>query len=268
MSKTAGSFTYDQTTDSNEALRDNLATATALATAQTSIDDIPTNAELATSQGTADDATLAAIAALSIPSAATIADAVWDEAIAGHVAVGSTGEALGDASAAGDPWGMALPGAYGAGTAGKIIGDNINATISSRASQTSVDTIDDLLDTEIGALTTAVADIPTNAELATALGTADDATLAAIAALNNLSSAQVTAAVPTAAQNADALLDRNIAGGSNGGRDVTSALRGIRNKVSITAGTLTVTEEDDATPAWTAAVTTTAGNPITAVDPA
>jgi hypothetical protein len=47
------------------------------------------------------------------------------------------------------------------------------------------------LDTQLDAL-------PTNAELATALGTADDATLAAIAALNNLSAAQVNAEVDTA----------------------------------------------------------------------
>lgn len=76
MTKTAGSFTYDQTTDALEALRDNLATASALATAQTSIDDIPTNAELATSQAAADDATLAAIAALNNLSQANIRTAV------------------------------------------------------------------------------------------------------------------------------------------------------------------------------------------------
>jgi hypothetical protein len=92
---------------------------------------------------------------------AEIADAVWDEAIAGHAVAGSTGEALSAAGSAGDPWSTALPGAYGAGTAGKIIGDNINATVSSRASQTSVDTIDDLLDTEMPALTTAVATVDT-----------------------------------------------------------------------------------------------------------
>lgn len=63
---------------------------------------------------------------------------------------------LDGAASAGDPWTTALPGAYGAGTAGKIIGDNINATISSRASQTSVDTVDDLLDTEVGAIKTVV----------------------------------------------------------------------------------------------------------------
>lgn len=55
-------------------------------------------------------------------------------------------------SSSSDPWATAIPGAYGAGTAGKIVGDNINATISSRASQTSVDTVDDLLDTEVAAI--------------------------------------------------------------------------------------------------------------------
>jgi hypothetical protein len=164
------------------------------------------------------------------PSAATIADAVWDELLSGHAVSGSSGEALSAAGTAGDPWTTALPGAYGSGTAGKIIGDNINATISSRATQTSVDAvddlvdtelaavktvvdsilvdtaeigaagagltvlatqasvtaIDDLLDTEMPALTTAVADLPTNAELATALGTADDAVLAAVATVDTV----------------------------------------------------------------------------------
>jgi len=47
-----------------------------LANLDTQLDALPTNAELATALGTADDATLAAIAALSIPSASTIASAV------------------------------------------------------------------------------------------------------------------------------------------------------------------------------------------------
>lgn len=66
---------------------------------------------------------------------------------------------------------------------------------------------------------------------------------------------------------ADALLARNIAGGSSAGRIVSEALYVLRNKVSIAAGTMTVTLVDDATPSWTAAVTTTAGNPISAIDP-
>lgn len=39
-----------------------------------------------------------------------------------------------------------------ASTIGKLIVDNLNATVSSRASQTSVDTVDDFLDTEIAAI--------------------------------------------------------------------------------------------------------------------
>lgn len=52
-----------------------------------------------------------------------IADAVWDEVLAGHLTAGTTGAALNGAGSAGDPWGTALPGAYGAGSAGKLIGD-------------------------------------------------------------------------------------------------------------------------------------------------
>lgn len=76
----------------------------------------------------------------------------WDDTLAEHLISGSTGAALNAAGSAGDPWSTALPGAYGPGTAGKIVGDNVNATISSRATQTSVDTIDDFLDTEIAAI--------------------------------------------------------------------------------------------------------------------
>lgn len=73
------------------------------------------------------------------PTAATIADAVWDETLSGHLTSGSTGAALNATGAAGDPWETTLPGSYGAGTAGKIIGDNINATISSRSTLTASD---------------------------------------------------------------------------------------------------------------------------------
>lgn len=56
------------------------------------------------------------------PSAASVADAVWDELLSGHAIVGSTGAALTAAGAAGDPWSTALPGSYDGGTAGAIIG--------------------------------------------------------------------------------------------------------------------------------------------------
>lgn len=70
---------------------------------------------------------------LNDPTAAAIADQVWEEAIADHSGTGgSTAEQLAAAGAAGDPWSTALPGAYGAGTAGYIVGTNIDATITSR----------------------------------------------------------------------------------------------------------------------------------------
>ena len=61
-----------------------------------------------------------------------------------------------------------------------IDGGRLDLILDARASQTSVD------------------DVPTNAELTSALASADDATLAAIAALNNISTANVTTSVTTA----------------------------------------------------------------------
>ncbi len=88
------------------------------------------------------------------PTAAVVADAVWDELLSGHAIAGSAGAALTGAGSAGDPWSTALPGSYGAGTAGKLLSDNLNATVSSRASQTSVDTLTGYVDTEVAAIKT------------------------------------------------------------------------------------------------------------------
>lgn len=81
-----------------------------------------------------------------IPSVASIADGVWDEATSGHTTAGTTGKALTDAGSAGDPLASAVPGGYSAGTAGYILGHNLDAAVSGRASQTSVDTIDTNVD--------------------------------------------------------------------------------------------------------------------------
>jgi len=91
-------------------------------------------------------------AGLATDAVNEIVDQVWDEVLSGHLTAGTTGAGLNAAGSAGDPWGTAVPGAYSAGSAGYILGTNLNATVSSRASQTSVDTVDDLLDTEIAAI--------------------------------------------------------------------------------------------------------------------
>jgi hypothetical protein len=82
------------------------------------------------------------------------------------------------------------------------------------------------------------------------------------------------AALATDAVNeiADGLLNRDMSTGTDSGtetlRTVRQALRVLRNKTEIAAGTLTVKKEDDSTTSWTGAVTTTAGNPISSIDPA
>lgn len=93
-------------------------------------------------------------------------------------------------------------------------------------------------------LDTSVADLPTNAELATALGD-----------------------IPTDVENADALLGRNINGGSSSGRKVKDALKASRNKVDASSGTqVDVYEENDTDIAWSLALTTNAAAlPITKI---
>ncbi len=79
-----------------------------------------------------------------------------------------------------------------------------------------------------------------------------------------------TSDIPTATENADALLNRDMSAVSDtNARSPLNALRFIRNKWSISGATLTVKKEDDSTTAWTASVSTTAGaDPVTGNDPA
>lgn len=53
-----------------------------------------------------------------IPTVGAVADAVWDELLAGHAGAGSAGAGLSAAGSAGDPWSTVVPGDYEAGTAG------------------------------------------------------------------------------------------------------------------------------------------------------
>ena len=73
--------------------------------------------------------------ALTAAALLAAADAIWDELLAGHAIVGSTGAALTASGAAGDPWASLLPGAYVDGSAGNIIG-NIVSDVWTRASRT------------------------------------------------------------------------------------------------------------------------------------
>lgn len=73
---------------------------------------------------------------------------------------------------------------------------------------------------------------------------------------------------PTADEIADAVLARNIAGGSSTGRQVKEALAFLRNKWTLVGSTLTVYDTDDITVLWTAEIATDpAATPVTGSDP-
>jgi len=88
----------------------------------------------------------------------------------------------------------------------------------------------------------------------------------------NTSTAAVTLSSSERNAIADAMLDRDMSIGTDSGsttvRTVRQSLRSSRNKVTIAAGTMTVYKENDTTASWTAAITTTAGNPISDMNPA
>lgn len=159
--------------------------------------DPPTNAELVSEINSVQSD----IAALSIPTAAAIADAVWDEATTSHTTSGTFGEQLktdvdailADTNELQTDW-------TNGGRLDLIIDDilvDTGTTLQGELDGIQADTED--IQSKIGtpAVTLAadIADLPTNAELATSQAAADDATLAAIAGLNNLSAAQVNAEV-------------------------------------------------------------------------
>lgn len=116
-------------------------------------------------------------------------------------------------------------------------------------------------------------DVNGRVDLSKVLGAAINALISgrvdAIASVLGVDSIDATALATSAGQEiADRLLARSIAGGADGGRSVSSTFRRIRNRVKILAGTLTAYQEDDTTPDHTAAITTTAGDPVSEVDPA
>lgn len=169
-----------------------------------------------------------------------IVDAVWDEVTGTHTTANTQGQVM-----------QRL----------QYATDYLNASVSSRLAPTTAGrTLD--VDASGGC---EVGTVATGAIVAGSFGAgAVDATAIAADAITSSELAQ------SAAQEvADEVLNRNLAGsGSGNTRNVRNALRAMRNRTAIAAGTLTVYEEDDATSAWTAAVTTTAGNPISEVDPA
>ena len=139
---------------------------------------------------------------------------------------------------------MSASSVAGTGKDGRVTkGDVINAVQNMDAPGSLADLVAGYLDTEIAAIKAKTDNLP-----------------AAPAAVGD---------IPTDVQNADALLNRNVSGGSSTGRTVKQALHVLRNKSAVAAGTLTVYDTDDATSSWTATVSSdAAADPITGIDPA
>jgi hypothetical protein len=134
-------------------------------------------------------------------------------------------------------------------------------------------TIDDFLDTEVAAILADTNELQTDLTNGGRLDLLIDAILADTGTDGVVvAEASKTGYSLTAAERnniADALLKRDWTGlTGEAARSMLNALRFLRNKWSVSAGTLTVCKEDDGTSAWTAVVTSASGNPTTGVDPA
>lgn len=195
----------------------------ASANLDTQLGDLPTNAELAAALAGADDAVLAQIALVKAKS---------DLIPASPAAVGSA---------------MTL-----------TTGERADIATQVRAE----------LGTELGRI-----DAATSTRLATAGYTApDNAGIAAIdgkatsiQVKTNLIPATPAAVsdIPTALQNADALLDRSMGDAlDTNNRTLLNAIRFLRNKMIANGNVLTVFKEDNVTPAFTSTLTTNAAGAI------
>lgn len=147
------------------------------------------------------------------------------------------------------------------GAAGVDWGNVENPTTAVNLSATNIDT-----DQVVASVAGAVGSVTGNVGGSVASVTAG----VTVTTNNDKAGYSLATAPPTAVQNADALLGRNIAGGSNGGRTVTTAFQPLRNKVDTVTvpGFAVVYGEDDATESWRAALTTSASaDPVVTMDP-
>jgi hypothetical protein len=196
--------------------------------------------ELSTELGRIDVATstrLAGSAYTTPPTAAAIADAVWDETIGDHLAAGSTGAALNAAGSAGDPWTTTLPGSYTGSQAGKILADILTDT--GTTLQAEVDDIQSRLPAALvsGRMDASVGAMAANTLTASALAT-DAASEVATAVRSELTTelGRIDAAVSTrVATSALPTHFSSLEIASNG--HVSAAVQSIANN-SITASSI------------------------------
>lgn len=204
----------------------------------------------------------AAVSSRSTLTSAQAADAVWDEII------------LGDHSTD--------------NTAGKMAGrlyhatQYLDAAVSSRSAPATGQTVNVVDTGAIVAGSFAAGAIDAAAIAANALGASELATDAVAEIADGVWDEVITSGHSTdntsgltlarlyhatqyltgASDYADAFLGRTLTRGASGGRTVGQALMAIRNRLNLSAGTMTVYSTDDTTAEWTATVATQA---VTAV---
>lgn len=218
----------------------------------------------------------------SAPTAAEIADQVWDEAVAGHVGAGSTGNLLErlDLLAAGGAGELT---AARAGYLDELGAANVPAdidTLLTRLSAARAGYMDNInnaaLQTTVAQTGDSFARIGANGAGLTAVALAAGGIPVGAFATGALTADAIAAnaigasefAQDAAREIADEFLNRNLQGGGSGGtRIVRDALRALRNRVYRSGGNIFVTEENDTTTAWQGVVTTAAGDPITEINP-
>jgi hypothetical protein len=146
-------------------------------------------------------------------------------------------------------WNAQLPGSYGTGSAGRIIGDNVNATVTSRASQASLDTVG-----------TGVTGVKAQTDKLNFTGVYVKATL---------DGALVTLSPAANNDVADAVLKRDwMLVSGEAAYSLLNAMRLLRNAWNTTEvpNNLVVKKEDGTTTAWTRPVATNlAAEPIVGV---
>jgi hypothetical protein len=225
-------------------------------TVDTVVDGIQTDLSNGTDGLGAIKTAVDAIPTSAAPSAASIADAVLDEALSGHTTAGSLGKAVADIES----------------DATAILADTNElqtnqgdwATATGFATSAALATVDANVDSILE---------DTGTTIPASISGLNDLDAAGIRTAVGLASADLDTqldALPTATENADALLNRDMSAVSDtNARTPLNALRFLRNKWAVVGTTLTVRKEDDSTEAWTAEVTgDSAADPITGSDPA
>jgi len=161
LTKTAGSFTFDQATDSLEAIRDKAGDV------ETDTQDIQGRLPAALVSGRMDSNAQVVADKTGYALSAAGVQAIWDALTSALTTVGSIG---------------------------KLLVDRVDAAISSRASQTSLDTLDDYVDTEVAAIKAKTDNLPAApAAVGSAMTLEDGAITAAKIAADAITAAKIAA---------------------------------------------------------------------------